>query len=68
MQDLEIAKQRLNEKSPTLSIVKNAEVVFESISHGITLFSEASGKFGGKLKGASVADRDAEKAIALLCV
>ena len=43
-------------------------MIFESIPHGITGFSIASEKFGDKLKGASVADRDAEKAIALLCV
>jgi hypothetical protein len=68
MRDLEIAKQRLKEKSLTLSIVKNTEVIFESVSQGITGFLEAIEKFGDKLKGASVADRVAGKAIALLCV
>ena len=68
MRDLEAAKKRLDEKSLTLSIVKNTEVVFESISHGISGFLEAVEKFGDKLEGASVADRVAGKAIALLCV
>jgi hypothetical protein len=68
MRDLEIARKRLNEKSLTLSIVKNAEVIFESVSHGITGFLEAIEKFGDELDGASVADRVAGKAIALLCV
>jgi hypothetical protein len=68
MQNLEIAKKRLNEKSLTLCIVKKAEVIFESVSHGITGFLEAIEKFGDKLEGASVADRVAGKAIALLCV
>lgn len=65
---MEIARKRLNEKSLTLSIVKNAEVIFESVSHGITGFLEAIEKFGDELDGASVADRVAGKAIALLCV
>ncbi len=68
MKDLEIAKKRLNEKNLTLSIVKNAEVIFETASHGISGFLEAVEKLGGKLEGASVADRVVGKAIALLCV
>jgi hypothetical protein len=68
MQDLEIAKKRMNEKGLTLSIVKNAETIFDSLSYGISGFLEAVEKFGDKLEGASVADRVAGKAIALLCV
>jgi len=68
MQDLEIAKKTLHEKNLTLSIVKNAEVIFETASHGISGFLETIEKFGGKLEGASVADRVVGKAIALLCV
>jgi hypothetical protein len=67
-QDLEIAKKRLNEKLLTLSIVKNGEVIFETVSNGISGFLEAIEKFGDMLEGASVADRVAGKAIALLCV
>lgn len=68
MQDLEIAKERLNEKSLTLSIVKNGEIIFETVSNGISGFLEAIEKFGDVLEGASVADRVTGKAIALLCV
>jgi len=67
-QDLEIAKKRLNEKRLTLSIVKNGEIIFETVSNGISGFLEAIEKFGDGLEGASVADRVAGKAIALLCV
>jgi hypothetical protein len=68
MQDLEIAKKRLSEKSLTLSIVKNGEIIFETVSNGISGFLEAIEKFGDGLEGASVADRVTGKAIALLCV
>jgi len=67
-QDLEFAKKRLNEKRLTLSIVKNGEIIFETVSNGISGFLEAIEKFGDGLEGASVADRVAGKAIALLCV
>jgi hypothetical protein len=68
MQDLEIAKKRLNENGLTLSIVKNGKIVFETASHGVSGFLEAIEKFRNKLEGASVADRIVGKAIALLCV
>ena len=68
MQDLELAKERLNEKSLTLSIVKNGEIIFETVSNGISGFLEAIEKFGDGLEGTSVADRVTGKAIALLCV
>jgi len=68
MKDLEIAKKRLHEKSLTLSIVKEGDVIFETVSHGISGFLEAIEEFGDTLKGASVADRITGKAIALLCV
>lgn len=68
MQDLEIAKKRMNEKGLALSIVKNSEIIFESVSHGISGVLEAIEKLGDKLEDASVADRVAGKAIALLCV
>ena len=66
MQNLEIAKKRLNEKSLTLSIVKNGEIIFETVSNGISGFLEAIGKFGDGLEGTSVADTVTGKAIALL--
>ncbi|MFZ0966551.1 MAG: DUF1893 domain-containing protein [Candidatus Bathyarchaeia archaeon] len=68
MQDLELAKKRLSEKSLTLSIVKNGEIIFENVSNGISGFLEAIEKFGDGLEGTSVADRVTGKAIALLCV
>jgi len=68
MQDLEIAKKRLNEKGLALSVVKDVEIIFESVSHGISGFLEAVEKLEERLEGASVADRVVGKAIALLCV
>ncbi len=68
MQDLEIAKRRIEENNLTLSIVKDGKVIFEAVSHGISGFLEAVEKFGDRLENASVADRVVGKAIALLCV
>jgi hypothetical protein len=68
MSDLDIAKSKLYEEKLTLTIVKNGEVLFETCSHRISGFLGAIEQFGAKLEGASVADRVAGKAIALLCV
>jgi len=68
MQDLEIAKSRMNEKRLTLSIIKNREIIFDSASHGVSGFLEAVEKCREILEGTSVADRVAGKGIALLCV
>jgi hypothetical protein len=68
MSDLDIAKSKLYKKELTLTIVKKGEVIFETDSHRISGFLGAIEKFGAKLEGASVADRVAGKAIALLCV
>jgi len=68
MQDLEIAEKRLNEEGLALSVVKDGEIIFESVSHGISGFLEAVERLEEKLEGASVADRVVGKAIALLCV
>jgi len=68
MSDLDIAKSKLYEEELTLTIVKNGEVIFKTRSHRISGFLSAIEKFGAKLEGASVADRVAGKAIALLCV
>jgi hypothetical protein len=68
MLDLEIAKKRLSKDGLTLSIVKDGEVIFETISHGVSGFLEAVEKFGDELEGASVADRIVGRAVALLCV
>jgi len=68
MSDLDIAKSKLYEEELTLTIVKKGEVIFETRSHRISGFIGAIEKFGAKLEGASLADRVAGKAIALLCV
>ncbi|HEY4674754.1 MAG TPA: DUF1893 domain-containing protein [Candidatus Bathyarchaeia archaeon] len=68
LQDLEIAKRRLSGETLTLCIVKDNKIIFETYSHGISGFLAAIDKIGIKLKQASVADRTAGKAIALLCV
>jgi hypothetical protein len=68
LQDLEIAKRQLGGENLTLCIVKDGGVIFETRSHGISGFLEAIEKMGNKLERASVADRTAGKAIALLCV
>lgn len=68
MSALDIAKNRLHEEDLTLTVVKNTEVLFETDSHRISGFLGAIEQFGTKLEGASVADRVAGKAIALLCV
>ena len=68
MQDLEIAKKRLNENGLALSIVKNDKIVFEAASRGVSGFLGAVEKFRNELEDASVADRVVGKAIALLCV
>jgi hypothetical protein len=68
MNALEMAKHALYSKELTLEIVKNGEVMFETRSHRISGFLDAIEQLGDKLEGASVADRVAGKAIALLCV
>lgn len=68
MQDLEIAKKQLYDKNLTLTIVKNGIILFQTDSHRISGFIGAIEKFGVQLNGASVADRVAGKALALLCV
>jgi hypothetical protein len=68
MNDLEKAKHVLYEKELTLAIVKNGEVLFETRSHRISGFLGAIEQLGEELESASLADRVAGKAIALLCV
>ncbi len=68
MQDLEIAKKQLNDKELTLAIAKNGQIIFQTDSHRISGFIYAIDTLGTQLNGASVADRVAGKALALLCV
>ena len=68
MSDLDTAKSRLYKEDLTLAIVKNGEILFETVSHRISGFLGAIEQVGVRLEGASVADRVAGKAVALLCV
>ena len=68
MSDLDTAKSRLFKEDLTLAIVKNGEVLFKTGSHRISGFLGAIEQVGARLEGASVADRVAGKAVALLCV
>jgi hypothetical protein len=68
MSDLDTAKSRLHKEDLTLVIVKNSQVLFETGSHRISGFLGAIEQLDAGLEGASVADRVAGKAIALLCV
>ncbi|MEM2250021.1 MAG: DUF1893 domain-containing protein [Candidatus Bathyarchaeia archaeon] len=68
LEDLELAKKKLHEKSLTLVVIKDSKVLFESKAHGVYAFLEALDKFGGKMRGTSVADKVVGKAIALLCI
>jgi len=68
MNDLDIAKSTLYKKELTLTIVKNGKVFFETDSHRISGFLGAIEQLDARLEGASVADRVAGKAVALLCV
>jgi len=65
---LEAAKRLLVNKKLTLCAVKQGEILFESTLQGVASFLEAVKKIGGKLEGASVADKVVGKAVALLCV
>ena len=68
MSDLDLAKSTLYKKELTLVIVKNGELLFETDSHRISGFLGAIEQLDARLEGASVADRVAGKAVALLCV
>ena len=68
MQDLELAKKQLYDKQLTLAIVKNGSVIYETDAHRISGFIRAIDTLGMQLCGASVADKVAGKALALLCV
>ena len=68
MNDLETARNNLHRKKLTLAIVKDGEALFETRSHRISGFLDAVENLGDQLVGASLADRVAGKAVALLCV
>ena len=68
MKDIEIAKQRLDEKDLTLVLVRNGEIIFEGAGRGIkelwTLYREQA----DLLKGSSAADTVIGKAAAMFYV
>ena len=68
MQDLDLAKKQLYDKELTLAIAKNGQVIYQTDSHRISGLIRAIETLGEQLRGASVADRVAGKALALLCV
>lgn len=68
MNDLEEAKNKLYRQGLTLIVVKSGEILFETDSHRISGFLGAIEQLGVRLEGATVADRVAGKAVALLCV
>ena len=68
MNDLETARNNLRRKALTLAIVKNGEALFETRSHRISGFLNAVENLGDRLRNASLADKVAGKAVALLCV
>ncbi len=68
MNDLEIAKNRLQQKHLTLVIVKKGEILYETQFHRISGFLDAIDEQGINLQNASVADKVVGKAVALLSV
>jgi hypothetical protein len=68
LKDLELAKKRMEDEALTLCIARDGKVIFEGASRGISGFLDAVESLGGKLEGASVADRVVGRAVALLCV
>jgi hypothetical protein len=68
LEDLTIAKSRLEKRGLTLCIVRDKNILFESGSRGISGFLEATEVLGSRLRGASAADRIVGKAVALLCL
>lgn len=66
MQDLERAKHRLKENDLSLVVVRNRKIIFETESHGVKGFLEATELQGKELAGSSVADRVVGRAVAFL--
>ena len=68
MQDLDLAKKQLYEKQLNLVISKNGQVLFKQIPIESQVSIDAIDDLGAELNGASVADKVAGKALALLCI
>lgn len=68
MNDLMIAKNRLEKNDLSLVIVKNRKILFETKEKKILGFIDAIEKMDNVMKGSSMADKVVGKAVALLCV
>ena len=68
MNDLKIAKNRLENEDFSLVIVKKGKVIFETKERKIAGFIDAIEKLDTLIIGSSIADKVVGKAIALLCI
>jgi hypothetical protein len=68
MNDLELAKQTLKGDKLSLTIAKDARVLYQTNAEGILGLLRAIDQLKDELPGVSVADRVMGKAAALLCV
>jgi len=66
--DLNLAKQRLDQKNLSLVVTKKDRVLFETESHGISGLLKAIKQLQYNMAGSSVADRIVGRAGALLLV
>jgi len=66
--DLNLAKQRLNQKNVSLVVAKEGRVIFETEAHGINGLLDAIKRLGDNMADSSVADRIVGRAAALLLV
>jgi len=67
MSDLEVARQRLNDRKLSLVFVRDSKIIYETDEEGLGGFLHAIEKSMDNLAGASVADKIIGKATALLC-
>jgi hypothetical protein len=68
MDDLQTAKQRLEQHHRSLVFVKDSEVLFETSMDGLAGFLKAIDELGFQLSGSAAADKIMGKAAALLSV
>jgi len=66
--DLNLAKQRLNQKNLSLVVAKSGRVLFETEAHGISGLLDAIRELKKEMKNSSIADRIVGRAAALLLV
>jgi len=66
--DLNLARQRLDNKNLSLVIAKEGRVLFETEAHGISGLLDAIKTLGNSMVDSSVADRIVGRAAALLLV